>query len=106
MTDRIYFVVSLWITGDVAGFEAYERAAAQIMSRHDGRMETVVRCSADDGAPFEVHVVSFPSVASFEKYRSDPQLAELRSLRERVIERTVIWQGRGRQAYDTSPSNA
>jgi uncharacterized protein (DUF1330 family) len=102
VTDRVFFVVNLWISGDdVASFEAFEHAAADIMSKHGGCMETAVRCSGANGAPFEVHVVSFPSVAAFEEYRGDPRLSELRSLRERVIARTEIWRGIQKRTYGT-----
>jgi len=91
---RVSFVVSLWIRGnDVVGFEDYERAAARVMSKHDGRLDAVVRCDALDDGPFEVHVVSFPSAAAFDAYRNDPSLAALRETRERVIARTEIMRG-------------
>lgn len=91
---RVSFVVSLWIRGnDVAGFEDYECAAVRVMSKHDGRIDAVVRCDALDDGPFEVHVVSFPSTAAFDAYRNDPSLAALREARERVIARTEIRRG-------------
>jgi uncharacterized protein (DUF1330 family) len=106
LNERVSFVVNLWISGDdVFGFETFERAAADIMSKHGGRIEMMVRCSGVDENPFEVHIVSFPSVAAFEEYHGDPRLVELRSLRERAIARTEIWQGAQRQAYGTSPNN-
>ena len=92
--ERVSLVVSLWIKGnDVAGFEAFERAAAEIMSIHGGNVEQVVRCSGVEGSPFEVHIVTFPSARALQEYHDDPRLVELRPLRERVIARTEIWQG-------------
>ena len=106
MPERVSFVVSLWIKGnDVAGFEAFERPAAEIMSNHGGNVEQVVRCSEVEGSPFEVHVVTFPSTLALQEYCDDPRLLELRPLRERVIARTEIWQGTQRQAYGPSQSN-
>jgi len=97
--ERVCLVVSLWIKGtDVAGFEAFERAAAAIMSNYGGNVEQVVRCSGVEGSPFEVHIVTFPSTQALQEYRDDPRLVELRPLRERVIARTEIWPGTRRQA--------
>ena len=106
VSERVSLVVSLWIRdNDVAGFEAFERAAAAIMSKHGGLVETVVRCSGE-GDPFEVHVVSFPSAAAFQEYRDDPRLTELRPLRDRSIARTEVWRGMQRQPYGLPQSLA
>ena len=105
MPEGVSLVVSLWIKGnDVAGFEAFERAATEIVSDHGGNVEQVVRCSAVEGSPFEVHLVTFPSARALQEYREDPRLVELRPLRERVIARTEIWQGQRRHPY-ASQSN-
>ncbi len=94
---RLCLVVSLWLRGDVDEFEEFERAAARIMARHGGRMESVVRCPEGDG-PFEVHVVSFPDEAAFQSYRDDPRLQDLQPLRERAISRTEVRRGELRDA--------
>jgi len=96
----VCLVVNLWLKGDdVAGFEAFERAAAEIMTKHGGRIEHVVRRSEPGDGPFEMHVVTFPSEAALGAYRADPLLKELAPLRERVIARTEIWRGEQRPAY-------
>jgi len=67
----VCLVVSLWLKGDdVAGFEAFERAAAGIMAKHGGRIENVVRRSEPGEGPFEVHVVTFPSEAALSPRRT------------------------------------
>jgi hypothetical protein len=97
---RITLVVSIWLKGDdVPGFEEFERQAAMLMAGHGGRVENVVRCGGANGAPFEVHVVSFPDTAAMQAYRADPRLAKLLPLRERVIARTEIWVGEQRSPY-------
>lgn len=97
---RVTLIVSLWLKGDdVAGFEEFERQAATLMAAHGGRIESVVRCGGEAGAPFEVHVVSFPDAAAVAAYRGDPRLAKLLPLRERVIARTEIWTGQRRTPY-------
>jgi len=98
--SRLTFIVSIWLKdNDVAGFEAFERQAAAIMAAHDGHVETVVRCGGEGGAPFEVHVVSFPDAAAAGAYRADPRLGKLLPMRDRVIARTEVWTGQRRSAY-------
>jgi uncharacterized protein (DUF1330 family) len=98
--SRLTFIVSIWLKdNDVAGFEAFERQAAAIMAAHGGRVESVVRCGGEGGAPFEVHVVSFPDAATAGAYRADPRLVKLFPLRDRVIARTEVWTGQQRSAY-------
>jgi uncharacterized protein (DUF1330 family) len=100
--SRVNLVVSLWLkTDDVAAFESFERAAAQVMAKHRGRIDHVTRLA--DGvrgdAPFEVHVVSFPDWAAFDAYRADPAFKALLARRERVVARTEIWRGEPRASY-------
>jgi uncharacterized protein (DUF1330 family) len=98
--SRLTFIVSIWLKGnDVAGFESFERQAATIMAAHGGRVDSVVRCGGEGGAPFEVHLVSFPDAAAAGAYRADPRLAKLAPLRDRVIARTEVWTGQQRSAY-------
>jgi hypothetical protein len=99
--SRVTFVVSIWLKegNDVAGFESFERQAAAVMAAHGGHVDSVVRCGGEGGAPFEVHLVSFPSAAAATAYRADPRLAKLMPLRDRVIARTDVWPGRSRSAY-------
>jgi hypothetical protein len=104
MTDRLVLVVSLWLKGgDVAGFEAFEHATAEIMATHGGRIDAAVRSAADSEGPFEVHLVSFPSAAAFDAYRGDPRAVDLQPLRERVIARTEVWRGAAVPAYGNAP---
>ncbi len=98
--SRVTFVVSIWLKDtDVADFESFERQAAVIMAAHGGHVENVVRCGGESGAPFEVHLVSFPDAAAAGAYRADPRLAKLLPLRDRVIARTEVWAGQQRSAY-------
>ena len=93
-------VVSLWLkTDDVAAFESFERAAAQVMAKHGGRIEHVIRLAAGErgDGPFEVHVVSFPDWTAFDAYRADPAFKALLVRRERLIARTEIWRGEPRE---------
>ena len=80
---------------DAGGFARYEAKAVELMARHGGRMERVIRVQGErgDGMFREVHLVSFPDEAAFEAYRQDPALVALRDLRDRVIHATAILRG-------------
>jgi uncharacterized protein (DUF1330 family) len=94
--DAIEVVAWLWVAEDrVAEFEAYEREAARVMKRCGGILERVIRSSRPQGPdqPFEVHVLQFPSLESFESYRSDPELKALAPTRQAVITKTLLLLG-------------
>ena len=94
-------IVSLWIhPGQEAEFEAYERDAARIMARHGGRIERAIRTSGHGvDAPFEVHIVSFPSRAAADSHANDPDATALRQRRAEIIARTEIIEGREAGPY-------
>jgi uncharacterized protein (DUF1330 family) len=98
-------VASLWIVeGRAAAFESFERKAARIMRRHGGRLEHAIRPeragSPDADLPFEVHVLRFPDRASFDAYRSDPDLLALAPERAAAIARTSVLMGVDGPSYD------
>ena len=84
-----------------AEFERFEARAAQIMSRHGGRVERRISlsCHGDPSGPDEVHIVAFPDQESFERYRGDPELLALADLREEAIRQTLVWPGRDAPAF-------
>ena len=94
--DRLTFVVLLYLhDGRHDDFEDFEARAFAIMARHGGRLEQRVRCAPPDASvPDEVHIVSFPDQASFDRYRADDAVKDLADLRARVIRHTVLWPGR------------
>jgi hypothetical protein len=65
------------------------------MQRHGGRIERRIALvgGGEEGAPDEMHVVTFPSRANFDAYRGDPALGPLADLRARAIARTVVREG-------------
>ena|SRR5579871_5417334 len=106
MTERLVRIVSLWLRSgaDPTAFEAFESKAARIMARHGGRIEQAVRVQPTKGeeAPFEVHIVSFPSEAAYAAYRADPEILALADERDRVISRTRVLAGRPAGPYEAS----
>jgi hypothetical protein len=63
----------------VADFQAYEAAVLPLLSEFDGLLERRLRNS--DGT-IEVHIVSFDSEQSFQRFRSDPRRASFAHLSE------------------------
>jgi uncharacterized protein (DUF1330 family) len=97
MSSALTLVVLLWVRpGHEEDFERFETAAADIMGRHGGRIERRLPLEPGDDPerPNEVHIVTFPDPAAFERYRADPELARLQELRERAIRRTTVWANR------------
>jgi len=93
---RLTLVVALFVhPGHEADFERFETAATAVMGRHGGRVERRIRIGArtDPGEPDEVHVVTFPDEASFDRYGRDPEIAALAPLRAGAIRRTIVWRG-------------
>jgi uncharacterized protein (DUF1330 family) len=91
-------VVLLFVDPErVAEFRDFERRAAAIMSRYDGRIERRLELHPEAGSPrpHELHIVTFPDEEAFEHYRSDPEARALAEVRERVVQRTVIWRASG-----------
>lgn len=86
-------VVTLQIRSQALdAFRQYERHAASVMERHGGAIERVIVLDADpdSGLVSEVHIVRFPDAASFQFYRSDPDLARHASLRQRSVVSTDV----------------
>jgi hypothetical protein len=72
---RLTFVLIARVPPDgVAGFQAYEDAVLPLLSEHGGSLERRLRNG--DGT-IEVHIVSFDSDRSFQRYRDDPRRAAL-----------------------------
>lgn len=96
MSTRHTLIASIWLkNGDVERYEAFERAAARVMSKHGGRIERALRIGRSNvpDAPFEVHLTSFPDAAAYAAYQIDPETRELAALRAAVIARMVIHSG-------------
>lgn len=104
VSSGILLVVSLYVRpGREQELRDFETQAARVMARHGGRIETVIRPTASPSAeplPYEIHLVSFPSMERFDSYRSDPALAGLAALREQAMARTTVVIGREVEPYE------
>lgn len=93
-TKGIVLVAKLFVhPGREVEFRQFETQAAQIMRKYDGCIERVIRptnAALGEALPHEIHLVSFPSMAQFESYRGDADLAQLGSLRQAAIAKTEI----------------
>jgi len=108
MNIPITLIVALFIHPNRhAEFESFETQAAQIMSRVGGRIERRIACSNKDdaSAPDEVHLVTFPSADSYNRYRESSELQALASLRAVAIRKTVVWRGFELPAFDKSTAS-
>jgi len=96
VSSPLTLVVALFVRpGREADFERFEAAASAVMGRHGGRIERRIRIGSrtDPGEPDEIHVVTFPDEASFERYGRDPETAALATLRADAISRIIVWRG-------------
>lgn len=61
---------------DLASFDIYEAAVLSRLPEYGGRLETRLR-TLDDA--IEVHVLTFPDAAAYERFRADPVRAQMRT---------------------------
>lgn len=69
---------------------AVERASTSLEAPRDPGPELK---QAQPAMPDEIHIVTFPDLASFDRYRADPDLKTLADLRSRAILATTVWPG-------------
>lgn len=97
MNNRIYLTVLIYLKqGKEALFHDYERQAAQVMARHNGRFEQIIKPDTVNGdlpLPDEIHVLSFATPEGFAHYRQDPDSQALASMRLASVERAIFLQG-------------
>lgn len=100
MTDKIVIVAGLYIhPGREAEFAQFETAAESIMHRHGGALERRIGFASHPDQPHEVHIVTFPDEAAFQRYRADTDLQALAELRARAIRQTTLWIGSDRPGF-------
>jgi hypothetical protein len=70
----------------VEAFRAYEDQVLPLLAEHGGRLERRLR----DETGTLVHIVSYPSDAACQSYRSDPRRAAATHLLETSLARTEL----------------
>ena len=97
MSTTVFIVVNLYARpGAELALRDYETAAAGIMDRYGGVIESVIAPQSvlhDGRVPTEIHVLRFPNSGAFDLYRADPDLTRIAGLREAAIEHTEIFIG-------------
>jgi hypothetical protein len=69
--NALTFVLIARILPDgVEAFRAYEDQVLPLLAEHGGRLQRRLR---DETGTLEVHIVSYPSDAACQSYRSDPR---------------------------------
>ena len=72
-------------------FETFEKQAAMIMSKYDGRIISAFEIARNpDGSGEEIHILEFPNEDTFNRYRADAELAKLSELRQQAIAGTEV----------------
>src|SRR4051812_32892087 len=88
----IALVVQVWIhPGQQKAFLDFESQAAEIMATHGGRIERVIRPlePMSETVPNEIHILTFPSSASWLNYRADPEILTLADQRAAAVSHTT-----------------
>ncbi len=94
--EGMEYRVDLWASrGAEASFRLFEDTAMQIMRRYGGVVLALETPAPAPSAPYERHHLWFPSLAAFDAYRADEDLAALSALRNKGIERIEVSKIRG-----------
>lgn len=99
-SSPIQIVAKLWVVeGRRDLFIEYETRALKIMSKYGGKLisATIIQDPSDINSPNEIHLLEFPSLKSFEKYRLDGELNDLSDMRSNCIGSTEILIGQSNQ---------
>lgn len=97
MPRRLYFTILIYVKeGKDAVFRSYEDQALPHLAKHGGRVECMFAPTTISGnlaLPDEVHVLSFDTADGFTRYRADPEVQALASLRDASVEKAIFVQG-------------
>jgi len=93
--DPFLVAVTLYVfPGQEDAFERYERLALERVRGHRGKLVARMRCSAEargDEAPYEFHLLSFPSEVAFDAFLASGVAHE--SERQTIISKTLVLRG-------------
>jgi uncharacterized protein (DUF1330 family) len=87
----ITLLVQLWAApGNELLLVEYEDQVLGLLAPHGARILQRLRAIDAVDAPFETHVLEFPTEAALDDYLADPQRVALSELRARAIARTAL----------------
>jgi len=87
----ITLLVQLWaVPGNELLLVEYEDQVLRLLAPHGARIRQRVRAIDADDAPFETHLLEFPTEAALDDYMADPERVALSEFRERAIARTAL----------------
>jgi uncharacterized protein (DUF1330 family) len=78
------------VPGNERALVEYEDQVLVLLARHGARLLQRVRNVDAATAPYEVHIMEFPSEAAFGKYMDDPARLALADLRDLAIASTQL----------------
>jgi uncharacterized protein (DUF1330 family) len=89
----IQIIVLLYASENgIKGLREFESKVIPILREHEGKL--ISASSNEDKAlnePDEIHVIQFPSIEVFNAYKIDPRVAELSSLKSKMIKKTDVY---------------
>ncbi|MEE6185664.1 hypothetical protein PIECOFPK_00759 [Mycovorax composti] len=80
-------------------FDQFEAIAIPLIAKHNGKLLLRIRpdktsiLESNIPAPYEVHMVEFPSEHDFESFMQDPERQKHLSLKEQAIQSAVLIKG-------------
>ena len=96
--DAVYLTLLVYLReGKESAFLEYERRVLPLLKQYGGRLEFRLKTSKNnqivEEEPDEIHLVSFPSHADYEKYRQDPARGDLGALFTESVARAQLFEG-------------
>lgn len=100
MENEQYRLMVHIIVANFDAFEEYEKQAAKIMEKYEGRIEFVTEINREpDGSGIEFHVVCFKQKSAYEDYKKDERLLSLQDLKARGIKSASIYEVGGKSYH-------
>ena len=96
-------IVVLLETKDADALHAFERQAVKIMKKYEGKLVAAFEPDASGSSSnniAEIHILEFPNIEVFNKYRADPHLRELSELRMKAISNITVFVSGTYKDYD------
>lgn len=97
-TEKIYFTLLLYIKpGQYETFEAYENNVLPLLPVYNGILERRLKTdkTADETeVPDEIHILSFPSMKDFDRYRNDDRRKQYLDMFQQSVVKAMLIKGK------------